>query len=436
MSKRLVGLVFGGLLMAVGGCDAPAAEAGSSSGSAMAALECAPDNGGITVPSGFCALVVADELDRPRHMAVAPNGDLYVALRGGRGAQGGLMVLRDTTGDGRADVRVRIDDEGGTGVELWRDWVYFGRDDAVVRYRLAEGRLEPTGGPEVMVTGLRASGGHAAKPVEITPDGTMFISVGSPSNACQVQDRRAGSPGQEPCVELETNAGIWRFDATVPGQTQADGERYATGLRNTVALEYNEMEGQLYGAVHGRDQLYQNWGELYSAREGAELPAEEFVRIDEGDDFGWPYCYYDPARQEKVLAPEYGGDKSTVGRCASKEDPVVAFPAHWAPNGLAFYDGDSFPSAYHGGAFIAFHGSWNRAPLPQQGYQVVFVPRSGGDFATDWEDFATGFVDGEKSPAADHRPTGVTVGPDGSLYISDDSGGRIWRVLHRPQPSG
>jgi glucose/arabinose dehydrogenase len=406
---------------------------GSTDASLQSRAECDPDNGGLTLPDGFCAVVVADDLGAPRHMAVAPNGDLYVALRGGRNAAGGAVALRDTSGDGRADVTVRFDSVGGTGIELWRDWVYVGHDDGVVRYRRQAGELAPAAGAEVIVLGLRAGGGHAAKPVEITSEGVLFVNIGSPSNSCQVEDRRAGAPGKDPCEERESNGGIWRFSATMPNQTQADGARFAAGMRNTVALEHNPLDGNLYAAVHGRDQLHQNWGELYSEEEGAELPAEEFLRVQEGDDFGWPYCYYDQRQGRRVLAPEYGGDKQHVGRCAEMDTPLVAVPGHWAPNGLAFYDGDSFPERYRGGAFIAFHGSWNRAPRPQEGYQVVFVPRTGDGFGPEWEVFAEGFASGEKSPAdAEHRPTGVTVGSDGSLYVSDDAGGRIWRVMYRP----
>ena len=391
---------------------------------------CAPDLGGLTLPDGFCAAVVAEDLERPRHIAIAENGDLYVALNASRDGGGGLMALRDTTGDGRADVRVQIDDQGGTGVDIEGEWLYFGRNDAVVRYRLERGRLEPVSGPETVVAGLRTAGGHAAKPVEVTPDGDLFVNIGSPSNACQREDRQAASPGKDPCEERERNAGIWRFDANRTGQGMADGQRFAAGLRNTVALEQNPLDGALYGAVHGRDQLHQNWADLYTVEESAELPAEEFVRMNEGDDFGWPYCYYDHRLGRRVLAPEYGGDGEASGRCEPYAAPLVGFPGHWAPNGLAFYDGEQFPARYHGGAFIAFHGSWNRAPLPQAGYNVVFVPRDGDAFGPDWEVFADGFRGAEGE--GDRRPAGVTVGPDGSLYISDDAVGTIWRVMYRP----
>ncbi|MGH7541764.1 MAG: PQQ-dependent sugar dehydrogenase, partial [Gemmatimonadota bacterium] len=237
-------------------------------------------------------------------------------------------------------------------------------------------------------------------------------------------------------AELETRAGIWRFDAREPGQTQADGVRFATGLRNTFALAVHPETGQLWGVQHGRDQLHMSWPDRFTAEEQAEKPAEELVAIDEGDDFGWPYCYFDPALDEKVLGPEYGGDGTEVGRCAGKEAPAVAFPAHWAPNGLAFYTGEEFPERYHGGAFIAFHGSWNRAPLPQAGFNVTFVEfGKDGRPTGEWEVFADGFPgeawDGTSPNEAEHRPSGVAVGPDGSLYVTDDARGRIYRIVYR-----
>ena len=155
------------------------------------------------------------------------------------------------------------------------------------------------------------------------------------------------------------------------------------------------------------------------------------MRIEEGDNFGWPYCYFDPATKTKVLAPEYGGDGSMTGRCAEMKDPLLGFPAHWAPNDLEFYTGRQFPEEYWGGAFIAFHGSWNRAPEPQAGYNVAFAPFQGGSPTGDWTVFADGFAGGDLSPnGARHRPVGLAVGPDGSLFISDSQVGTVWKVIY------
>src|SRR5438445_429454 len=255
---------------------------------------CDSDNGGLTLPAGFCALVVADQVGAPRHIAVAPNGDLFVALES-RGASGGVLALRDTSGDEKA---------------------------------------------------------------------------------------------------------------------------YATGIRNAVGLAF-APDGQLWATQHGRDQLGQNWPKLFTVEQNAEKPSEELVRVRERDDFGWPYCYHDLELGHLVLAPEYGGDGKQVGRCAQKQEPAVAFPGHWAPDGLTFYTGaplpTQFPARYMGGAFIAFHGSWNRAPLPQAGYRVVFVPFRDGRPVGTYETFADG-VWHENGAGPQHRPVGVAVGPDGPLY--------------------
>ncbi len=427
------------LLVACGGETAASGDrASGGSGSAdgpSSAEVCAPDDGGLELPDGFCAQVVAKEVGRARHLAVDAEGDLYVALRSGRGEDaepGGMVALRDTTGDGKADVSRRIvSDMGGTGAAVRDGHLYYGRDDAVLRWELPAGELAPTGEPETIVGGLRHEGGHAAKPLAFDGEGNLYVNVGSPSNACQEEERSRRSPGLDPCPQLETNAGIWRFDADLTGQRQSDGRRFATGMRNTVALAHNPLDGHLYAAIHGRDQLAQLWPDLYTQEESAELPAEELVRVEEGDDYGWPYCYFDHRKDEKVLAPEYGGDGDEVGRCAEKDDPLVAFPGHWAPNGLHFYTGDQFPERYRGGAFVAFHGSWNRAPQPQEGYKVVFVPFEDGDPTGDPSEFALGFrEEGEGPREADHRPSGLAQGPDGALYVTDDQAGWIWRITH------
>lgn len=400
---------------------------------------CDPDNGGLTLPQGFCAVVVADDVSGEagdvRHVAVAPNGDVYVAVQGSRGAEtpserGRIVALRDTTGDGKADVRARFGPEGGTGLRIHDGFLYFAPNDRVLRYRLDGTALEPSGPPETLVEGLPDRNSHTAKTLAFA-DGAMYVNIGAPTNACQPlsQDREAGVPGLDPCPQLEDRAGVWRFDANRTGQRQSDGVRWATGVRNAVALAVNPADGTLYAVQHGRDQLGQWPG--YSAEDNANKPTEEMFRLARGTDGGWPYCYYDPAQNRKVLAPEYGGNGREVGRCADKAQPVVTFPAHWAPNDLLFYSGTHFPEAYRGGAFIAWHGSWNRAPLPQAGYKVSFVPMRGGESAGEPTTFADGFTGPTPQPGtAEHRPMGLAQGPDGSLYIADSSGGRIWRVMY------
>jgi len=299
----------------------------------------------------------------------------------------------------------------------------------VVRWAWPDGQLEPSGPPDTIVSGLIAREFHFEKNIVVSRDGRLFVNIGAPSNACQLRDRVPGVPGADPCTLLDSAGGIWVFDANRSGQRQADGRRYATGLRNVVALTIDARTQQLWGAQHGRDDLARLWPGLFTDPEeaNAEKPAEELFRITDGGNYGWPYCYYDLELGRKVLSPEYGGDGQAVGRCASMGQPVAAFPAHWAPNAALVYRGTSFPASYRGGMFLAFHGSWNRAPRPQQGYNVVFQPlNTRGAAAGPYTVFADGF----RSGSSTSRPTGLAVGPDGSLYVRDDGNGRIYRIRY------
>lgn len=420
------------------GGDAP----GVGGGAPTAAPACAPNNGGLTLPAGFCATIFADSVGGARHIAVAPNGDVFVARsspRGrrpgdesGQGARVGVLALRDTNGDGRADRQEVFGRAGGTGVALAPGWVYVDEGPRVVRYPVPAGRLAPSAEPQEMVAGL-PMGGHSAHNLLLDGRGGLFVNIGSLTNSCQQADRQTASPGADPCTELATRAGIWRYAADRPGQQFSARERYATGIRNAMGLAVDPRDGTMYATQHGRDQLFQNWPQRFTAQQSAELPAEELVRVAEGSDFGWPYCYYDQRQHKLVLAPEYGGDGRQAGRCAQKQGPVATFPGHWAPMSAAFYTGRQFPARYRDGVFVAFHGSWNRAPLPQAGYNVTFVPLRGARAAGAPERFADNFAGrtGFTSPsAAAHRPVGLAQSPDGGMYVTDDVGGRIWKIVY------
>ncbi len=380
---------------------------------------CAPDNAGLALSPGVCAILVGSSLGPVRHLVVAPNGDILAAVSG---QGGGVLALRDTDGDGKADLRRSFGPDGGTGIALGGGYLYFATDNRVLRWPWAEGQLEPKGDPETIVRGLPDNGNHVSKSLALGGGNTLFVSIGSFTNSCQIWDRERRSPGVDPCGELRTRAGIWRFAADRREQKQQDGVRFATGLRNAVGIAVEPRTGRLFATSHGRDQLGQNWG--FTDEQNAELPAEELVQPNQGDDFGWPYCYFDQQAGKKVLAPEYRGDGKAVGRCAEKKAPLIGFPGHWAPMAIAFYAGSQFPERYQGGAFIAFHGSWNRAPLPQAGYRVVFVPFVNGVPAGGYDTFASG-----AGGPTELRASGLAVGPDGSLYIAADGNGKIWRVM-------
>ncbi len=383
----------------------------------------------ITVPDGFCARVFHPGVGAARHLAVAPNGDVFVAVRNWGGQRGGVVALRDANGDGRAEQMQSWGEEGGSGIALGDGILYFATNSAVLRYPRPAGSLVPSGSPETIVDGLPSDRNHATKSIALHPNGSIFVGIGSPSNACQTIPRTAGVPGKDPCGELADRAGIWRFVTDRTEQKQADGERYSTGVRNAGAIAVHPETAELFAVIHGRDQLRELWPALYSNSDGSEKPSEEFALIEEGSDFGWPYCYHDPSSNRKVLAPEYGGDGVEAGRCADMDMPMIGLPAHWAPNALAISSGGQYPAPYDNGAFVAFHGSWNRSPV-QAGYNVVWIPFEGGRPTGDWSVFADGFSGGQitASIQADHRPTGVAIGPDGSVYVSDSLRGKIWKI--------
>lgn len=386
----------------------------------------------LVLPQGFNAMTVVESFGRNRHIAVNSNGDVYVKLDRLKDGKG-IYVFREK--NGKYEVIKSFGNYGGTGIAIKNGYLYASSNSDVYRYKLnANNEVEDPDNPQKIITGLAsANSQHPSKSIALDDAGNIYVNIGAPSNSCQVQDRAKGSPGQDPCPLLATAAGIWQFKADKLNQTQEQGVHYATGTRNIVGLDWNRQVNQLFAMQHGRDQLHDIAPDLYNSEQNAELPAEEFLEIKKGSDFGWPYCYYDQLQKKKILAPEYGGDSKKQGRCADKDQPVMGFPGHWAPDGLLFYTGKMFPAKYHNGAFIAFHGSWNRAPLPQGGYNVVFVPFKNGKPAGEYEIFANGFAgsDNIKGPGqAKYRPCGLAQGPDDALYVSDDKEGRIWKIVY------
>ena len=389
------------------------------------------NNAGLILPAGFKAIKVADGLGAARHLAIAPDGDIFVKLEDLKNGKG-IYWLHDDNKDGKMDKMIGFADFKGTGMYISNHYLYASSDTDVFRYKLDDNYQPDTNSQEKIITGLLARGEHEAKAITLDKDGNIYVNVGAYSNACQEQDRERGSKGIKPCPILDSAAGIWQFKADKQNQTYGDGVHYATGLRNVVGLDWNTQTNSLFVMQHGRDQLYDNFPEYFNAKQSAELPAECMYELHKGSNCGWPYIYYDQIQHKKILAPEYGGDGKKEGG-EDAQDPVVAFPGHMAPNGLLFYTGTMFPEKYKNGAFIAFHGSWNRAPEPQKGYFVAFVPFKDGKPSGDWEIFADGFS-GKKtitSPGqAEHRPCGLAQGPDGALYVTDDVKGTIYKITY------
>jgi glucose/arabinose dehydrogenase len=430
-------------LVAISACSTSDRTTTDSAAGALATADtvvakCTGDNVGLTLPAGVCANIFADSIGHGRHVAVASNGDVYVTLEGTdpsekTGSPAAVIALRDTTRDGRADVTAKIGTTGNTGVAIANGYLYVDEGSRIVRYKRADDELTPSGPREVVVQNLPLLPGHRARNIAIGNDGALYVNVGSHSNSCQKRDRTAESPGNDPCTELETRAGIWRFDANQTAQTFSREARFASGIRNGMAMTIRPNDGALFVAMHGRDQLHDNWPKVFpTAKYQADNPGEELLQVSQGDDFGWPYCYYSMDEKKLVTAPEYGGDGKKTDRCEGKKAPLAAFPGHWAPMSALFYTGNALPAKYRDGVFIAFHGSWNRAPEPQAGYRVIFQPMANGQPTGEFETFADGFAglppDQLQPDRAVHRPVGLAQGPDGALYITDDVRGRVYRI--------
>lgn len=380
----------------------------------------------LVVPTGFCVRVFADSVGAVRQVVVHPSGQVVAALN----ESPGLIRLRDTNGDGRADQVVRFGPhEGGTGVTWRAGWLYFAADGGVVRYRWPENAEAPDTTEEWIARKLPVGNygsAHTMKGIAVGTDGMVYLSIGSATDNCQVQDRAERSVGRYPCSELDTRAGIWRFSPPTRLQGPWGMQRFATGLRNAEALAFDPNTGRLWGATHGRDYLNRVWGWPDSL--SANQPAEMLELISENGDYGWPYCYGNWTRQVTKLArsPDYA-NQNTID-CAAKNQPVMGFPGHWAPMAIAVVN-SAAAQVPHPGLFIAFHGSRARTPLPETGHYLVFVS-----------------LDENGHPAGDPRvmlystaepgslrPTGVAVSISGAIYVSDDEHHRVY-VIEPHQP--
>ena len=396
---------------------------------AMPAFAAEPD--GLTLPPGFHATVVAEGLgNMVRHMAFAGPNRLYVSTeRQGKDAPNAGIIALHLNAKHVADQTEHFSTiDNGTAIAFYKGALYASSPTTVYRFHLSGNELTPSAAPETIIDGVP---GRAA--IAFDDRNGLYLAAGGGGNVCAPPGtpRTAKSVGPKPCPILQTRAGVWRFDAMKPGQSWTDGVHFATGVRDTNALAFGQ--GGLFLVMYGRDQAEKAYPEILTAEDGDHV-ADEMFKVSQGTDMGWPYTYYDTARKIRLTAPEYDGDGKTAATGAYAV-PVAAFPAQVAPMDVAFYDAKQFPPAYRGGAFIAFHGAGGGDPAGHDdGYNVMFVPFDKTGAAGMPMVFADGFAgstrDSKNGKRAAYRPVGVTVGPDGALYVSDSQKGRIWRISY------
>ena len=386
------------------------------------ARHAAPCDGRVELTEPLCATVFADDVGPARHLAVAPNGVVYVATWREGARSGGIVALRDTSGDGVADDRARFGPEGGSGIAIADGRLYFATMNSVLRYKIDPTQLAPSTPPETVVTGM-PSLEHGARSIAVH-DGRVYLNIGVPSNACERDYPRRILEGAYPCRELETSGGVWAFDAAGTNQRPTPANRFATGLRHTVALAVDPVSGHLYGAPHGIDHLDRWWpGSGYTDRDAASIPSETLFRIDSGGDYGFPYCMHDPRTRRMIVAPAYA-QAPVADRCAKAPLPVAVFAAHSAPMSIAFVTSDALGAEYRGGIFVALHGSLFHAPEEPRGYSVMFVDVTKREVRP--------FLSARRRlGTAAARPTGLAIGTDGALYVADDYGRRVWAVRRK-----
>jgi glucose/arabinose dehydrogenase len=383
---------------------------------------------GLKLPQGFHATVVTEGLGPIRHLAVGADGDIYVSTPAPRQGTGGGIIALHLDAQHKADqVQHFSSVDGGTAIRFYKGDLYAASSTTIYRFHFQSGNLLPEGTPEVIVDGMPAKGNRA---LAFDKDGHLYVSLAGTGNNCADPKAPAGSApvGLNPCPDLKDGAGIWRFDATKQNQKfPSEGVLFATGVRNSTALDWSPADNHLYVILQGRDQAHKGWPQMISEQEDDQV-ADEMHRVTIGSDFGWPYTYYDGVRKLRLIAPEYGGDGKKTAPDGKYSTPVLTFQSmRVSPIDLMFYSGKSFPASYRDGAFIALHGTHNKS-----GYDVVFVPFDHSGVAGSPQVFADGFADfgASTSMQARYRPVGLAAGPDGSLYIADSQKGRIWRISY------
>ena len=358
-----------------------------------------PQNPTVNVPSGFQVNVYADNLDAPRWLTLTPSGDVLVTeTRANR-----IRLLRDTNGDGVADVRKAFATaENGVdipfGMTFAGDSFFLGNTGAVLRFPYTKGQQQLLGkGQKIADLTPGGYNQHWTRNVLASPDSTkLYVTIGSKSNV-----------DEEPLPRASVQM------MNLDGSNQ---QTFAYGLRNPVGLDFHPTTGELYATVNERDGI------------GDDLVPDYFTRIRQGEFYGWPYAYLAP----NLIEPRQivNGKSKRPDLVAKTQTPDVLFQAHSAALGLQFYDGQTFPEKYRNGAFVAFRGSWNRNQ--GTGYKVVFVPFDAqGRPQGYYEDFLTGFLVNPSAPTTWGRPVGLLVLPDGSLLVTEEANNRIYRIQYQ-----
>jgi glucose/arabinose dehydrogenase len=352
-----------------------------------------PEGAKLNLPPGFEVRTFAEGgFQRPRWMALAPNGDVFLA---DSSASGKILVLRDTNNDGVADERFTFaeDQLQPFGVAFWKDFLYVGNTNAVVRFHYTPGQTKADGPPE-KIADLPGRGyrEHWTRNILFSRDGKkMYVTVGSESN-----------------VNVETNemrAAIIEFNPDGTGK-----RIFASGTRNPIGLAWLPGTRTLWACVQERDRM------------GDDLPPDYVTEIKDGGFYGWPYAYNGPNED-----PRRKGERPDLVKKTLTGDVLIQ--AHSAILGLAFYEGKMFPKEYRGDAFVALHGSWNRTQ--RTGYKIIRIRFRNGKPVGGYDDFLTGWMLDEKSRDVWGRPVGLLVLPDGSMLITDDGANKIWRVTYR-----
>lgn len=343
-----------------------------------------PKDAALHLPPGFNVTLWATGFDDPRNMVAAPNGDIFIAEPG----EGKITILRGGRPDQRATFASHLDEPFG--LAFHGPWLYVGNTGEIVRFAYRNGQTAAAGKPEHIAT--LPTGGHSTRNLIFNRAGTkLYVSVGSRSN---VNDETS-TPERAAITEMNPDGSGARI--------------FASGMRNPVGLAWNPADGTLWTAVNERDGL------------GDDLPPDYVTEVHAGAFYGWPFAYIG-----RNVDPRHEGERPDL--VAKSIPPTVLLQAHSAALGIAFYEGSMFPARYRGGLFVAMHGSWNRTE--RTGYKVVFVPFTNGRASSGYDDFLVGFSPDPSGRSVWGRPVGLLVMHDGSLLVSDDGAGVIWRVTY------